>query len=658
MKSSKKILSVVLSCAIALSSAVVAIPISSSAAQTEKPYFSYDNTSYAESKEAVLTEIPFNVFDIYNAYHGIPKTTKATTTTTTTTATTTTTIPTTTTTTVLSYTPTTASMVQPPKYTVTANTSNSGLVTTTVTTDVSTPVLSAPESTIGVITTQTNVETSKEISNITTTSRYGSLGEFYLNGIDVSEHQGEIDWIKVADSDIDYAIIRAGYGKELYQRDARFDENMKAIQQTDLYYGIYWFSYALNVDEALQEAETCYQMIKDYDGYTFPIYFDIETTAQRDALTTAEVSAMTEAFCSYLQEKGYYAGVYSYSSFLQTKLYTSTLEKYDVWVAQYGDKITWYTGDYGMWQYTSIGQVDGINTNVDMNYCYLNYPLLVSPETYTGIVTTYPKTTTTTTTTTTATTKNVNSSSNQEGSSSGGSNNSSTTTTAVPMTTSTTTTTTTAPVFDPFSYATIGISVSSDNGYIDWNNVKSAGYSFGVIRAGSGDDLVSADPLFYVNMENAKSAGIYCGVYWQAKSVTEDGIIKEAEAFYNIIKDYSYEYPIYLDFTDPAITNAGLSKSDYSKLITAFCSYFEGMRYYIGIRANESFLLNSLDSSVFEAYDVYLINSGDKPTFDNKYGIWQNGKQTVSGVLGNTDVAYCYRVYPSVMSYYGLNGCY
>ena len=121
-----------------------------------------------------------------------------------------------------------------------------------------------------------------------------------------------------------------------------------------------------------------------------------------------------------------------------------------------------------------------------------------------------------------------------------------TTTNTNTSTKATTTTTTTTPVFDPFSYATIGISVSSDNGYIDWNNVKSAGYSFGVIRAGSGDDLVSADPLFYVNMENAKSAGIYCGVYWQAKSVTEDGIIKEAEAFYNIIKDYSYEYPIYL----------------------------------------------------------------------------------------------------------------
>ena len=482
----------------------------------------------------------------------------------------------------------------------------------------------------------------------TVSTRYGEL-ENKIIGIDVSEHQGYIDWQKVAASDVDYAIIRAGYGKELYQRDKRFDENMKAIMETDLDYGIYWFSYAQSVEDAILEAETCYQMIKDYEGYTYPIYFDIELTSQRDWLTTAEVSAMTEAFCSYLQEKGYYAGVYSYSSFLQTKLYKSTLEKWDVWVAQYGDKITWYTGEYGMWQYSSVGRVDGISTVVDMNYCYLNYPLIVSPDTYaqrTG--TTQAAVTTAPSTVVTAA---------PVSSDIPTANTSSTTTTAAQPTT-TTTTTTTPPEFDPFSYSAIGISVSGDDGYIDWNSVKSAGYTFGVIRAGSGDDLTAADPLFYVNMETAKAAGLNCGAYWQAKSTTEDGMKKEAEAFYGFIKDYAYEYPIYLDLTAPEFANAGLSKEEYSKLITAFCSYFEGMRYYIGVRADESFLCNALDKSVFDAYDVYLVNSGDKPVFDSKYGVWQFGQDKVSGVLGTADVAYCYRVYPAVMSYYGLNGFY
>lgn len=665
MRSVKKMLSLVLSGAIALSSAATVLPMSSSAAKTDSDTIVYDNTSDTESKEASLTEVPFNVFDIYNAYKGIPKTTTTTsattsttttttttaiTTTTTTAATTTTTTTTTVPTTKLTFIPTTTSMVMPPKYTVTARetTATSTAATTSIKdTSVSSAqglMMLKPQNSNTVVTTQTDSVTT---TSTTTDSCPGAMGDFYLNGIDVSEHQGYIDWNMVDESGIDYAIIRAGYGKESYQRDLCFDRNMQDIQNTDIYYGIYWFSYAMSVEEAQQEAEACCEIIKDYDGYTFPIYFDIETNAQRDYLTTAEASAITETFCSYLQEQGYYVGIYSCSSFLQTKLYSNVTDKYDVWVAQYADKVSWYTGNYGMWQYTSTGYVNGINTDVDMNYCYVNYPKLISPETYTGLATTYIRTTSVTTTTTTAVSRSV-----PEAPAS-----IPITTTAAPVTTVATnppeTTTTTAPAIDPYNYTAIGISVSADNGYIDWNSVRNAGYSFGVISAGGGD---STDPLFYVNMENAKSAGIYCGVSWQAQSTTEEGMIKEAESFYKLIRNYCYEYPIYLDLN--AIADAGLSKEEYSNLITAFCSYFEGMRYYIGVRADESFLTNCLDKSVFEAYDVYLVNNGDKPVFESKYGAWQFGKETVSGVLGMTDVAYCYRVYPSVMSYYGLNGCY
>ncbi len=511
-------------------------------------------------------------------------------------------------------------------------------------------MLSAPAPSTDVVSTAQTTAQSTETTEETTTvsTRYGYLGDDYTIGVDVSEHQGYIDWDKVAESDeIDYAIIRAGYGKMSYQKDLRFDDNMKGISKTDLDYGIYWFSYAQSVEDAIAEAETCYEIIKDYDGYNYPIYFDIELASQRDWLTTAQVSAMAEAFCSYLQERGYYAGIYSYSSFLQTKFYKSTLEKYDVWVAETGDKITWYTGDYTMWQYSWTGTVSGISTVVDMNNCYLNYPLIISPETYAeSTATTQATLSLSESTTVTAAPVSTENSSAPASSAAA--------TTAAPITTATTTTT--APAPDTYAYEAVGISVSEDNGYIDWNKVKEAGYSFGVIRAGSGGDAPNADQLFYVNMENAKSAGIYCGVYWQAKSATEEGIAKEAEAFYSIIKDYAYEYPIYLDLTDPALSDAGLTKEQYSSLITTFCSYFEDLRYYIGVRADEKFLCDSLDSSVFQAYDVYLINSCDKPVFDFKYGIWQYGSDSVSGILGSTDVAYCYRVYPSVMSFYGLNG--
>ena len=722
----KKILSVMLSCAIAFSSAVAAIPVSTAALRTEDPSVVYDNTNVTESKEE---EIPFNVFDIYDAFYGITKpttttstTTSSTTTTTTTTATKATTKATTTSTAATTQRPvvtTTAATAMPPKYTsgtgqvltttkpllavatttkpvtsaTTAATSKTTAkptsatttkattkpvttttaqqsVTTTKTVQVTTTkpqVLPVPDTTASSKSTsttsaaQTETTTSAETTVVT---RPGSLGEFYLNGIDVSEHQALIDWEKVEQSGIDFAIIRAGYGKEAYQRDRYFDINMQNIQKTNIHYGVYWFSYAMTVEDALKEAQVCCDIIKDYDGYTFPIYFDIELNSQRDYLTTAQVSAITETFCSYLEEQGYYTGIYSCASFLTTKIYSNVLEKYDVWVAQYNSKLDLYYGDYGIWQYSSVGQVDGISTVVDMNYCYLNYPLLVSPETYTGIVTTYPQTMTTTTTTTAA-----------DGSTTTAANGSTTTaapvtttapkTTAAPNTTTyttttapvTTTTTTTKPAaqFDPYSYSSVGISVSGDNGYINWNSVKKAGYGFGVIRAGGGPDITGADPLFYVNMENAIAAGVDRGVYWEIMSTTEEDMLREAAAFHKVIRDYSYEYPIYLDLTNPAIADAGLSQAEFTKLISAFCSYFEDMRYYIGIRADEEFLCDSLDPELFKAYDVYLINSGDTPVFSSKYGVWQFGTDEIDGVLGDTDVAYCYRVYPAVMSFYGLN---
>lgn len=726
----KKILSVMLSCAIAFSSAAAAIPASTAALRTEDPSVVYDNTIVTESKEE---EVPFNVFDIYDAFYGIPKTTTTTSAATTSSTTTTkaTTKATTTSTAATTQRPvvtTTAATTMPPKYTsgtgqavtttrpmlaagnprpgtssttaaTTKTTAKPTSATTTKTTQATTkpvattttkpPVTTtrpasvttdgAAETTVTTkpqvlpvpntsassqSTTASSVQTETTASEVTTiATRPGSLGDFYLNGIDVSEHQAYIDWEKVEQSGIDFAIIRAGYGKEAYQRDRYFDINMQNIQKTNIHYGIYWFSYAMSVEEALQEAKTCCEIIKDYDGYTFPIYFDIELNSQRDYLTTAQVSAITETFCSYLEEQGYYTGIYSCASFLTTKIYSNVLEKYDVWVAQYNSKVDLYYGDYGIWQYSSVGHVDGINTVVDMNYCYLNYPLLVSPETYTGIVTTYPQSAAATTTTTAATGGSTTSSANGSTTTAAPVSTSAPKTTAAPVTTASATTTapvtttTAKPVqqLDPYSYSSVGVSVSGDNGYVNWNCIKDAGYSFGVVRAGGGPDITGSDPLFYVNMENAITAGVDRGVYWEIMSTTEEDMLREAEAFHKVIKDYSYEYPIYLDLTNPAIRDAGLSKEELTKLISTFCSYFEDMRYYIGIRADEDFLCNSLDPELFKAYDVYLVNSGDTPVFSGKYGVWQFGTEKIDGVFGDTEVAYCYRVYPSVMSFYGLN---
>ena len=99
------------------------------------------------------------------------------------------------------------------------------------------------------------------------------------NGIDVSQWQGDINWSEVSRSGIDFAIIRAGYGKELDQKDTRFDQNVTRAQAAGINCGVYWYSYALTVEAAYQEAETCYQIIKNYD-FTYPVYFDMEERAQ------------------------------------------------------------------------------------------------------------------------------------------------------------------------------------------------------------------------------------------------------------------------------------------------------------------------------------------------------------------------------------------
>lgn len=196
------------------------------------------------------------------------------------------------------------------------------------------------------------------------------------NGMDVSTFQGNIDFNSAKESGMEFVMLRAGYGRETSQVDTKFHENIQKAKEAGLYCGAYWYSYALTPEQAVLEAEACYETIKDYQ-FEYPIVFDIEEESQR-RLSTATISAIIESFCSTLEEKGYYVSLYSYASFLNSKVYQSTLEKYDVWVAHYGVSSPSYTGNYGMWQYTSTGAVSGINGNVDLDYSYKNYPYLMS----------------------------------------------------------------------------------------------------------------------------------------------------------------------------------------------------------------------------------------------------------------------------------------
>ena len=443
----------------------------------------------------------------------------------------------------------------------------------------------------------------------------------YLVGVDVSEHQSYIDWYRVKNSgQVDFAILRAGYGQEYDQKDKQFDNNIRNIQAAGMDFGIYWYSYAMTVEGARREAEVCMSMLEGY-SFNYPVYFDIEETAQRDYLSTAEFSAIVDTFCSTLEQNGYFVGIYSYGSMLETKIYKNVLEKYDVWVASYTPTVQWYTGDYGIWQYTSNGYVDGIPTRVDLNYCYRDYPAIVKVNPSGGSLpaaTAPPKTTS----------GNVQSSPS----------------------------TVTTPVSgNPKN----GVKLSAENGSVDWSKLKSSGVDFALIKAAESDPesgVPVMDTAFYNNIEGAKSNGIDTGVYWHSLALTVDDMKADADWFSTLLYSLKPEYPVYLDMTDEIYKSSGLSDAQISELVKEFCSCLEENGFYVGIYGTED-ILDRLDPELFDTYDVWLsISAGAIPTFGYTYGVTGISGIKVSGIDSNVELLCSNRNYPSVMKAYHLNG--
>lgn len=194
-------------------------------------------------------------------------------------------------------------------------------------------------------------------------------------GIDVSRHQGSIDWAKVKASGVQFAILRAGYGKVISQRDSMFEANYRGCKSNNIPVGAYWYSYAKSVDEAKQEAKIFLEVLSGKQ-FEFPVYFDIEEKSQL-ALGKDKCTAMAKAFVECLEEKGYFAGIYSSKSHLETYIDAGLRKEKAIWVAHYGVENTNYNGDFGMWQKSSNGNVTGISGNVDIDVCYLDYPAII-----------------------------------------------------------------------------------------------------------------------------------------------------------------------------------------------------------------------------------------------------------------------------------------
>ena len=199
-------------------------------------------------------------------------------------------------------------------------------------------------------------------------------------GIDVSTHNGAIDWDKVKASGIEFAMIRAGYGQN--HIDSKFKFNISECNRVGIPCGVYWFSYALNAAAAKREAQYCLEAVKQY-RLEYPIAFDFEydsvSYAQKQGvtITKALASEIAKAFCDEIEAANYYVVNYANPDYLARYFTADIVEKFGLWLAAWNTKAN-PPRSCDIWQFSSTGKVNGISGNVDMNRCYVDFPKVIA----------------------------------------------------------------------------------------------------------------------------------------------------------------------------------------------------------------------------------------------------------------------------------------
>lgn len=195
-------------------------------------------------------------------------------------------------------------------------------------------------------------------------------------GIDVSSHQGDIDWKKVAQDGVEFAIIRVGfrgYGKEgKLMVDEKYRANIEGAKAAGIKVGVYFFSQAINEEELLEEANLVLEEIAPYE-LDCPVVYDVERVSDANGrmnkLSLEERTNLTLLFCQTMENAGYQPMIYYNTEMSALMVDLATLEKYDKWYASYSDQM-FYPYEYKIWQYSESGKVNGISTNVDLNICF------------------------------------------------------------------------------------------------------------------------------------------------------------------------------------------------------------------------------------------------------------------------------------------------
>lgn len=202
-------------------------------------------------------------------------------------------------------------------------------------------------------------------------------------GIDVSAHQGKINWAAVKAAGVDFAMIRCGfrgYGTGAICEDAYFKTNVAGATANGIKVGIYFYSAAVNEDEAVEEAVWVISKIKTY-RITYPVVYDFEDYQRHRCVNVdgAQATRNAHTFLNLVRQAGYDPMMYANKSDLTSRISRSAFSGYKMWLAHYTTQ-TDYSGSYNMWQYTSKGSVSGINGYVDMNIAYFSYGTTAAPK--------------------------------------------------------------------------------------------------------------------------------------------------------------------------------------------------------------------------------------------------------------------------------------
>jgi GH25 family lysozyme M1 (1,4-beta-N-acetylmuramidase) len=200
-------------------------------------------------------------------------------------------------------------------------------------------------------------------------------------GIDVSKHQGKIDWSKVKEDKqgIKFAMIRVGYGHSYDNPcvvDPWFKANMEEALAVGIDVGVYIYNYAKSTDAAITEAQFVLEQIAPYAGkIMYPISCDIEDNSLKK-LSKSALTDIVNAFCTTIEQAGYYAAIYAGNNWC-ARMDMNVLAKYDLWLADWRKNPS-KKYSYGMWQYTNKGGADGVySQRLDMDIAYKDYPAII-----------------------------------------------------------------------------------------------------------------------------------------------------------------------------------------------------------------------------------------------------------------------------------------